>query len=114
MAEERLTESQAGALEALYNLGPLTHTALAQKLNKTGGNITLVIDNLEKRNLVRRQRNAEDRRSVEVHLTDRGESLMQRFFPVLVDEIVEQMSALTATEQEELGRLCRKLGRQEV
>lgn len=112
MADEGLTESQAGVLEALLNLGPQTHTALANKLQKTGGNITLVIDNLEKRSLVRRIRNPTDRRAVEVHLTPRGKRLIERIYPTLVEEIVDRMSALTAAEQNELGRLCRKLGLQ--
>lgn len=110
MAEERLTESQAGVLGALMNKGPLTHSALARELQKTGGNITLVIDNLEKRKLVKRVRNPTDRRAVEVHLTSRGGRLIERIYPRLVEEIVDRMSALTAAEQEELGRLCRKLG----
>lgn len=114
MAEERLTESQAGVLEALLNLGPLTHSEIARKLRKTGGNITLVVDNLEKRSLVRRVRNAMDRRAVEVHLTPRGRRLIERVYPRLVEEIVDQMSALTDDEQEELGRLCRKLGVQQA
>lgn len=113
MAEEKLTESQAGVLETVLHLGPQTHTQLARKLCKTGGNITLVIDNLEKRSLVRRVRNPDDRRSVEVHLTSRGRRLIERVFPRLVEEIEDQMSALTVAEQKELGRLCRKLGQQE-
>lgn len=114
MAEEKLTESQAGVLEAVLHHGPLTHTQLARRLCKTGGNITLVIDNLEKRSLVRRVRNPDDRRSVEVHLTSGGRRLIERVFPRLVEEIEDQMSALTVAEQKELGRLCRKLGQQET
>ena len=114
MAEERLTESQAGVLEALLNQGPLTHSEIARKLNKTGGNITLVVDNLEKRSLVERVRHSADRRSVEVHLTPRGLGLIERVYPRLVEEIVDQMSALTAAEQDELSRLCRKLGLQQT
>ena len=39
----------------------------------------MVVDNLEKHNLVRRQRSAEDRRFVTVHLTDEGRRLIGRF-----------------------------------
>jgi MarR family 2-MHQ and catechol resistance regulon transcriptional repressor len=112
MAQEKLTESQAGVLEALLHLGPLTHSQLANKLLKTGGNITMVIDNLEKRSLVERVPSPADRRAVEVHLTARGQRLIERVFPRLVAEIEDQMSALTPAEQKELGRLCRKLGLQ--
>ncbi|MBI3910364.1 MAG: MarR family transcriptional regulator [Armatimonadetes bacterium] len=109
----RLTESQLGVLEALLHLGSLCQTELGKKLLKSSGNITLVVDNLEKRGLVRRQRDAKDRRFVTVHLTEAGRQLIGEVFPRVVAAIVEEMSALTPFEQEELGRLCRRLGRQE-
>lgn len=108
-----LTESQFGTLEALYHLGPLHQRQLGEKLLRSGGNVTLVVDNLEKRGLVRRERGLEDRRFITVHLTDEGRRLIGRAFPRHVARIVEEMGVLTPAEQEELGRLCRKLGRQE-
>jgi MarR family 2-MHQ and catechol resistance regulon transcriptional repressor len=113
MAEAGLTESQFGALEALYHLGPLHQRALGEKLLRSSGNITLVVDNLEKNGLVRRERGVQDRRYVTVHLTDAGRRLIGTHFPRHVANVVAEMSVLTAAEQEELGRLCRKLGRHE-
>ncbi|NUO15561.1 MAG: MarR family transcriptional regulator, partial [Planctomycetaceae bacterium] len=49
---EGLTVSQFGILEALYHLGPLNQSQIGEKMLKSGGNITTVIDNLEKRGLV--------------------------------------------------------------
>ena len=54
---DALTHTQFGVLEALYHLGPMCQNEIGAKLLKSGVNITLVIDNLEKRILVRRQRN---------------------------------------------------------
>lgn len=106
-----LTVSQFGVLEALLHLGPLFQRDLAQKLLKTGGNITLVIDNLEKRQLVRRDRQTDDRRFVSVCLTEQGRALISEIFPQHVAAVVEEMSVLSPAEQEELGRLCRRLGK---
>lgn len=114
IARNGVTETQFGVLEALFHLGPLCQRELGKKLLKTSGNITLVIDNLEKRGLVRRERDRRDRRYVTVHLTEGGETLIRRIFPRHVAAVVGEMSALTAAEQEELGRLCRKLGLQGV
>ena len=108
-----LTGSQLGVLEALYHLGPLCQRDLGAKLLSSSGNITLVVDNLEKRALVRRERQTEDRRFILVHLTDEGRGLIARVFPRHAARITEEMSVLTPAEQEELGRLCRKLGLQE-
>lgn len=49
-------------LEALYHKGPLCKRDIAAKILKSTGNITLLIDNLEKNGLVRRERDNEDRR----------------------------------------------------
>ena len=109
-----LTSSQFGVLEALHHLGSLNQGEICDKLLKSGGNITLVIDNLEARDLVRRERSPGDRRVVTVSLTEVGKELIERIFPQHVRAIVEEMGVLTADEQETLGRLCRKLGKKEV
>ena len=105
-----LTVTQFGALEALYNLGPLNQRDIARKILKSSGNITLVIDNLEKRGLVKRERSKEDRRSYAVNLTASGRKLIGAIFPRHAAKVVEEMKALTGAEQEELSRLCRKMG----
>lgn len=111
LASLDLTESQFGVLEALHHLGPMCQKALAEKLLRTGGNLTLVTDNLEKRGLVRRERDAADRRFVTVHLTPAGRKLIEGIFPGHVRAVVDEFAGLSAAEQEELAKLCRKLGR---
>lgn len=106
-----LTESQFGVLEALYHLGPMCQASLGTKILKTSGNITMVVDNLEKRGFAERRREENDRRFVTVHLTSEGQNLIEKIFPAHVDTIVREMNTLSQAEQDELGRLCRKLGR---
>jgi MarR family 2-MHQ and catechol resistance regulon transcriptional repressor len=106
-----LTMSQFGVLETLYHLGPMCPGDISVKLLKSGGNITLVLDNLEKQGLVRREREVEDRRMVMIYLTEAGRDLISRLFPAHVAVIVAELSCLTAEEQQTLGRLCRKLGK---
>lgn len=106
-----LTISQFGVLEAIFHLGSLSQRDLAEKLLKSGGNMTMVIDNLEKRQLVKRERSVEDRRFVSVCLTEEGRQLISDIFPHHVKAVVEEMKILTASEQEELGHLCLRLGK---
>ena len=108
---EDLSSSQFGVLETLYHLGPLCQGEISAKLLKSTGNITLVLDNLEKRGLVRRVRDQQDRRMVKIFLTPDGEVLIQRIFPHMVEAITREVNILTAEEQAQLGALCRKLGR---
>lgn len=110
MAEFGLTISQFGVLEALYHKGPLCQRDIAVKILKSTGNITLVIDNLEKRGLVRRERDSADRRYLTVHLTDEGTALIAEAFARVEEAIFAEMAALADEEQELLGRLCKKLG----
>ena len=106
-----LTESQFGVLEAIYHLGPMCQNVLAEKILKSSGNMTLVIDNLEKKRLVKRRRSTEDRRMVVVSLTGDGQELIERILPGHIEAITEEMNVLTAEEQENLGELCRTLGK---
>src|SRR5437016_6422627 len=76
-----LSGSQFGVLEALYHLGPLCMKALAEKILRTSGNLTLVIKNLERGGLVTRKQEANDRRYFTIHLTDKGRKLIGRVFP---------------------------------
>jgi len=105
-----LTTSQFGVLEALYHLGPLCQKELAAKILKSSGNMTMVIDNLEKRSLVKRERDCDDRRYYRIHLTDKGFTLMQDLFPQHAATIRKEMSSLSEQEKRDLGSLCKKLG----
>ncbi len=105
-----LTASQFGVLEALYHLGPLFQKDLGRKMLKSGGNITMVVDNLEHRGLAKRSRDQQDRRHVSVQITGKGEDLIRSFLPSHVKRIVQELGVLTGAEQEELGRLCKKVG----
>jgi MarR family 2-MHQ and catechol resistance regulon transcriptional repressor len=105
-----LTETQFGVLETLYFLGPLSPSTIGLKRLSSGANITTVLDNLEKRELVRREQSQEDRRCSRVHLLPEGRRLIARIFPAHVTETREVFSALTPAEQETLAALSRKLG----
>jgi MarR family 2-MHQ and catechol resistance regulon transcriptional repressor len=110
LSAPKLTISQFGVLEALYHKGPLCQKDIAAKILKSTGNITLVIDNLEKIDLVRRERDSEDRRFITIHLTESGAKLIAKVFADVEAAIVTEMGSLAESEQETLGILCKKLG----
>ena len=110
LAGPKLTISQFGVLEALYHKGPLCQRDIATKILKSTGNITLVVDNLEKTGLVRRERDCEDRRFLTIYLTESGTTLIATVFAAVEAEIVTEMGSLTGSDQELLGNLCKKLG----
>ena len=105
-----VSPSQFGVLETLYHLGPMQTGQLGEKILKSSGNMTLVIDNLVKQDLVRRQRREDDRRCVEISLTEKGQELVAIILPAHVQRVVAAFGALTPAEQTQLAALCRKLG----
>ena len=105
-----LSFSQFGVLEALYHLGPMSQSEIGQKILRSSGNMTMVIDNLEKRQLVKRERSQADRRFLIVHLTVKGRKLISEIFPSHATEITREFDVLTASEQRTLASLCKKLG----
>jgi MarR family transcriptional regulator, 2-MHQ and catechol-resistance regulon repressor len=106
-----LTESQLGVLEMLLHLGPLRQCEIGEKLLISRANVTLVVDRLAESGWVRRERHPEDRRSNIVQLTAEGRKRIERLFPDHVRRIVDVLSPLSAAEQEQLGSLCRAVGR---
>lgn len=109
LAEYDLSESQFGVLDALHHLGPLHQCDLARKILRTTGNVTLVVDNLERRGLVQRERGESDRRFVLVRLTTAGEAMIRMVFPRHADAVATEMATLSREEHRQLSRLCRRL-----
>jgi MarR family 2-MHQ and catechol resistance regulon transcriptional repressor len=110
LEQSGMTLGQFAVLEALHHLGPMCQHALAHKLLRSGGNVTLVVDNLEKRGWVRRERQKDDRRMVQIHLTPKGARLIAKVFPEHAAAITKIMNELTEQEQEDLRRIAGKLG----
>ena len=105
-----ITLSQFGVLETLLHRGPLCQSELASKLLKSGGNLTLIVDNLEKLGLVTRERNEDDRRFITVSLTSKGRTFISELFPKVAASIAREFAALSSAEQFTLGWLCKKVG----
>jgi MarR family 2-MHQ and catechol resistance regulon transcriptional repressor len=107
---ENLTVTQFGVLEAVYHLGPLCQSELAEKLLRSGGNLTLVVNNLEKAGFVARERDPADRRFVVVKLTPKGTRFIEDLFPRVAAKVTQEMRVLSSTELFDLSRLCKKIG----
>jgi len=109
LTPEGLTASQFSTMKALKLQGPLAQRDIAKYLLKTGGNVTVVVDNLEKQGYVTRIRDTEDRRIVFVKLTNEGEALFDQAYPAHRRRILEAMAPLSASECDRLMDLFSKL-----
>src|ERR1041385_964544 len=105
-----LPEPQFGVLECLGHLGPLTLGELSKKQLVSGGNITCVVDNLEKDGLVERVPSKQDRRSIAAQLTPKGKKMFDEIFVKHAEFVSDTASVLSEKEQEALSILLKKLG----
>ncbi len=105
-----LTEPQFGVIECLGHLGTLAIGDLSSKMLMSCGNATVIIDNLEKENLVERIREKSDRRVIKIALTEKGNDLFNKIFLEHAEYVAKLASVLTESEQQELSILLKKLG----
>ncbi|MGV3708996.1 MAG: MarR family winged helix-turn-helix transcriptional regulator [Gemmatimonas sp.] len=104
-----LSASQLGVLEVLDERGSLHQQELVRALGRSKAQMTSIVDTLEKRGAVRRERHATDRRYMTVHLTETGIALLNEAAPVRAEAIVTLMRELSGDQRSKLARLCRRL-----
>ncbi|MDR3530983.1 MAG: MarR family transcriptional regulator [Rhodopila sp.] len=110
LAARGLTPTQLGVLEALLHKGAMTHRDLGHKELTSAGNVSDVVDKLERRDLVARVPDPADRRAVRVELTGQGRELIEGLFPRHAADIARAMAGLSGEELRQLGGLLRRLG----
>jgi len=106
----RTSLTQFAVLEALDYLGPMYQKEISEKILKSTGNVTVVVDGLERAGLAARRRSSDDRRKVVVEITDDGRRWLYGILPVYLQALKEEFAVLTAEERADLGKLCRILG----
>jgi MarR family 2-MHQ and catechol resistance regulon transcriptional repressor len=105
-----VTQAQFGVLECLGHLGPLTLGELTKKMLVSGGNMTVVVNNLERGGYVIRTKDVKDRRVMRIRLSPKGKESFDTIFVKHAEFVRKTASVLTPDEQKELGSLLKKLG----
>jgi DNA-binding MarR family transcriptional regulator len=89
---------------------PLEPSVIAERLLITTGSVTSLLDNLEKRGLIRRLSHPQDRRKLLIDITPTAQTIVDELLPSLHAREHEVMSAaLSTNEQRELLRLIAKV-----
>jgi MarR family transcriptional regulator, 2-MHQ and catechol-resistance regulon repressor len=116
-AEQSLNLKRAGlgdsdfrVLEVLLHKGPLPVNTIGPKVWLTPGSISVAIDRLEKKALVKRK-NTDDRRVRMVELTGKGRALIIKTFREHAAAMEEVAGVLSKEERLILLRLLKKLGK---
>jgi len=111
IAGTSLCFSDFAVLEVLLHKGPLPVNTVGATVSLTSGPSTAAIDRLEKKGLVRRLPDVEDRRARIVHLTEKGKALISAAFRQHEADMEALTSDLSAPEKATLVGLLKKLGK---
>lgn len=96
-------------MKVLKEEGTLHVAEIGEKLQIAKAQMTHLIDKLVGLNLVERQMNSADRRTLNIALTDKGRTLLEEHENCLVTTVRENMSSLTDKELETLSASLRNL-----
>lgn len=107
LAEANVTWGGFTILFVLWVWGEMETTSLAVEADLAKGTLSGMLDTLERRDLVERNRHVQDSRKILVSLTDRGHETIETFFPVFNGFESSMCAGLTTDEQLELARLLR-------
>jgi DNA-binding MarR family transcriptional regulator len=105
---DQINGAEFGVLKKLHK-SPQIITALAQEFDVSVSHITHVADQLEKKNLVYRQRSQLDKRVVELHLTDQGKELIQKLADQKSEYFRKKFENLSTEELQTLLSLLHKV-----
>ena len=89
----------------LWREDGLPTSSIGEKLQQVGGTLTGVLDRMEERSLVRRERDTSDRRIWRIWLTEDGKKLETVLPPLAVEVREEAMKGMSSEERELLSRL---------
>ena len=112
--EELFTEEDVSFLQwmLMMNLREgLAHTAaeLREQVCHDSGALTRVIDQLEERGFISRQRSTTDRRAIELKLTAQGANIVNSYLPRVIGLYNTLMEDFTAEEADTLITLLTRL-----
>ena len=98
-----------GTLRALQIAGPSTQGGIAGLLDVSGATVVQMVDHLEARGLVVRERDATDRRAYRLLITDRGQRLLEAASGPAVALLADRIGDEQSPTRRDLVRLLRLL-----
>lgn len=107
-----LTAPQLYVMATIGYAGQLPFNEIGAKMMVTVSNLTGIVDRLEEKGLVARERDTSDRRIVYVKLTSKGQKLYKTSIPTFENTLARLFEPLEKEEQKELGGLLKKLSAQ--
>ena len=109
-----LNVTEFAVMELLYNKGAQPIQRIGNRVLIASSSITYVVDKLEEKGCIVRQRNEKDKRVTNASLTDKGRSMMDEIFPDHASTLESTFSVLTDEEITVLQTTLKKLSAQPI
>ncbi|MDY6863524.1 MAG: MarR family transcriptional regulator, partial [Thermodesulfobacteriota bacterium] len=109
LKKEALTIPQLEIIACLNRKDGLTLSEIAGRLLVTGGNITGIVDRLEREGMVFRERDLKDRRVIRAKLTPKGFFVHKKILPIYKKKASEILQSLTKDEMRTLKHILKKI-----
>jgi DNA-binding MarR family transcriptional regulator len=106
-----LAARQVGILTLIIEIEPMTQKALGEILRIDRTTMVALIDDLEQKELVARQRHPQDRRAFLIHPTSRGTKAQKAAIDVLDRQQERFLSPLRPSQRRQLVELLKRLQR---
>ena len=97
--ESGLTGPQLLVMQVISQAEPVTAGQIAREVNLSQATVTSILDRLEKKAYLRRERSQEDKRKVYVYLTEAGGQVLEQAPTLMQENFIRSFSHLDEWEQ---------------
>ena len=105
-----VTQEQWPLLIRLWVEDGISQKELSEKCFKDQPTTARILDKLERRGLIRRQANTEDRRVSLIYLTSEGHAMRGPLIPIARQALEQALQGLSEQEQDQLKNLLNRIG----
>ncbi len=109
IADHGVTIGQWYFLRALWEEDGLTQRELSRRVGMREPTTVSALNSMERDGLIRRTRNAHDRRKINVFLTGKGQNLKNRLLPLAVEIDARAMAGIPATDIRAARRVLERI-----
>ena len=109
--QEKVTIAHWFYLRVLAQHGELNQLELSKRVGMASATAVPALDSMEKRGLLKRRRDPEDRRKYYVGLTDKGRRLVDKLLPKIGDMILKSLDGITYEEMRVFWKIAHQIAK---